>query len=157
VTEAVLCLPSNCGTPGSVKTIFTVVVCQGPPALRSCIFSHLKPSVDGSNCAPAARHALGDFEHVHFSVGEECYDSFYLLFTERTALSSHIYEASAALPKEYGVLESFPDRRMDLAGLSYFLPDVRKRDQPIHRRACKSRRISYIWKAERTVPFVLVR
>src|SRR5215475_15504025 len=68
------------------------VVSQDPPTPRSCIFSHLKSLVDRSNCAPAARHALGDFEDGHISIGEERYDSFYLLFTERISLSSHITE-----------------------------------------------------------------
>ena len=75
--------------------------CQEPPTPQSCIFSHLKLPVDGSNCAPAARHAVGNFGDGHIAIREEPHDSFYLLFTERTALSSHIHKASTAFSKEY--------------------------------------------------------
>jgi len=75
--------------------------CQDPPTPQSCIFSHLTLLVDGSNCAPAARHAMGNFGDGHIAIREEPHDSFYLLFSERTALSSHIHKASTALSKEY--------------------------------------------------------
>src|SRR5215469_5942875 len=87
-------LLSNCGDQAQQCKLKHLRrgVSQDPPTLRSCIFSHLKSPVDDSNCAPAARHALGDFEDGHISIGEERYDSFYLLFTERISLSSHITE-----------------------------------------------------------------
>jgi hypothetical protein len=59
-------------------SVLEPIVCQDPSTPQSCIFSHLKSPVDGSNCPPAARHALGDFEDGHISIVEERYDLSYL-------------------------------------------------------------------------------
>jgi hypothetical protein len=66
-----------------------IILSQDQLTLWSCILSNLKPPVDGSNCAPAACHALGNVEDGHIAIREEPHNSFYFLFGERTSLSSH--------------------------------------------------------------------
>ena len=78
---------------------------QDPPTLESFILSNLESPVDGSNCAAAACHALGNFGDGHIAIREEPQDSFYLLFGERISLSSHMRGPSFPL---FGGLNDAP-------------------------------------------------
>ena len=96
-------------TPAPAVVFKSLVSRSGSLTLRSTILSNLKPPVDGSNCAPAACHTLGNFEDGHIAIREEPHDSFYLLFGERTSLSSHMRGPSFPL---FGGLNDAPGARV---------------------------------------------